>query len=199
VRQPVHYRDLSAMTSGEDAGSSFQGMFVSCIAEQWPFVAKNDDLDAQKNVAEWIARFFSALGVHEDASQSRIGRIVEDMIKAVQGASGSILEKAFKKQSKHPIKLEPSETPDEPQTNGDVEMQESKENPSDIVLEDTLGVPARGPDSLQGLDRWENADLESAIPSGRLGRLLQCVASEEEEIRRQAFLIMRQLMAIVKV
>ena len=199
VRQPVHYLDLSALSMVNDAESSVWGTLVSCIAEQWAFVAKSGELDAQKNVAEWIARFFAALSLDvENATLSSVRTVRDDMIKTTQGTPGSVLEKAFKKQRKHPLKLEPSEVSDEPQMNGGIKVDEVKENTSQVVLEDIFGVPARSPDSLQGLDRWENADLESAVSTGRLGRLLQCIASAEE-IRRQAFLILRQLMAIVKV
>ena len=200
VRQPIHYLDLSVSSFEGDAETSPRGTLLACIAEQWPFVAKSDDLDAQKNIAEWISRFFSALGRDEGAvAQTKIDRIRNKMIKDTQEASGSILEKALKKQSRHPIKLEPSVDPTEHQTNGHVEMETVKRQSSEIVLEDLFGVPARSPDSFQGLDRWEKADLEPAVSSGRLSRLLQCVASMEEEIRRQAFLILRQLMVMVKV
>lgn len=200
MRQPVHYLNLSALTLGKDTGSTSHGPLLVCIAEQWPFIVKNDDLDAQKNVAKWIARFFSAVRIDEpDAIQSKIDKILDEMIKATQGTPASTLEKAFKKQSKHPIELEPLEVFEAGPTQTELKTEDVKEMSSDIVLENIFGMPARSPDSIQGLDRWENADLESAVTSGRLGRLLQCVASTEEEIRRQAFLILRQLMAIVKV
>ena len=147
---------------------------------------------------EWIARFFAALSLDvENDTLSSVGTVRDDMIKATQGTPRSVLEKAFKKQSKHPLNLEPSEVSDEPQTNGGIKVDEVKENPSQVVLEDIFGVPAISPDSLQGLDRWENTDLESAVSTGRLSRLLQCIAAAEE-IQRQAFLILRQLMAIVE-
>lgn len=200
MRQPVHYLDLTALSLGADVDSSSYGMLLACISEQWPFVAKNDQLDAQKNIAEWVTRSFSALEADdEDANPSKIGKILDEMINAVPGTLGLLLERASKKQSKHPINLEPRGVFDEPQMNDDIEMQEVLERQSGIVLEDLFGVPTRSPASLEGLDRWENADLESTVSSGRLGRLLQCVASAEEEIRRQAFLILRQLMAIVTV
>jgi nucleolar pre-ribosomal-associated protein 1 len=200
VRQPVHYLDLITLTFGEDTKRGSDGAFLTCIAEQWPFVAKNDDLVAQENVAEWIARFFSALGeVEEDASQRKIATLREHMLKSVQSTPGSILEKAFKKQGKHPIKLESSEDHTKPVANGDVEMHDIEEKRPEVSLGEIFGAPARSPDSVQGLDRWDNVDLESAISSGRLGRLLLCIVSGEEEIRRQAFLLLGQLMAIVKV
>jgi nucleolar pre-ribosomal-associated protein 1 len=200
VRQPVHYLDLITLTLGEGNKRGSDGALIACIAEQWPFVAKNDDLDAQRNVAEWIARFFSALGeVAENASQRKIAPLQEHMLKSVQNTPGSVLEKAFKKQGKHPIKLESPEDHTKPEANGDVEMYDVEEKRPEVSLEEIFGIPARSPDSVQGLDRWDNVDLESAVSSGRLGRLLQCVVSKEEEIRRQAFLLLGQLMAIVKV
>jgi hypothetical protein len=200
VRQPVHYLDLITSIFGEDIERGSQGAFLVCIAEQWPFVAKNGDLDAQKNVAEWIARFFSALGeVEEDSSQRKIATLREHMLEPLHSMPGSVLEKAFKKQGKHPIKLESSEDRTKSEVNGDVEMHDVEEKQPEVSLGEIFGTPARSPDSVQGLDLWDNVDLESAVSSGRLGRLLQCIVSGEEEIRRQAFLLLRRLMAIVKV
>ena len=200
VRQPVHYLDLNAMSLGEGAENGSRGTLVACIAEQWPFVAKNDDPDAQSNIAEWIARFFSALGGDGKAArQSTIGMIWDGMVKIAEGRPRSLLEKAFKKHVSHPVKLHPSEENEKPQINGHIEMEDEKKQSSEVGLEDLFHAPARSPETLEGLDRWENADLESAVSSGQLGRLLQCVASGEEEIRRQAFVILRQLMLIVKV
>src|SRR4051794_31350536 len=83
VRQPVHYLDLITLIFGEDTKRGSDGAFITCIAEQWPFIAKNDDLGVQENVAEWIARFFSALGeVEEDASQRKIATLREHMLKS---------------------------------------------------------------------------------------------------------------------
>jgi hypothetical protein len=200
VRQPVHYLDLITLTFGEDAERGSQGACIACIAEQWPFVAKNDDLEAQRNVAEWIARFFSALGeVGENTSQRKIARLQEHMLKCVQNTPGSVLEKAFEKRGKHPIKLESPEDHTKPEVNGDVEMYDVEEKRPEVSLGEVFGIPARSPNSVQGLDRWDNVDLESAVSSGRLSRLLQCIVSGEEEIRRQAFLLLGQLMTIVKV
>jgi nucleolar pre-ribosomal-associated protein 1 len=200
VRQPVHYLDLITLIFGEDAEKGFQDAFIACIAEQWPFVAKNDDLETQRNVAEWIARFFSALGeVRENASQRKIARLQEHMLKSVQSTPGSVLEKEFKKRGKRPFKLESPEDHTKPEANGDVEMYDVGEKRPEVSLGEIFGIPARSPNSVQGLDQWDNVDLESAISSGRLDRLLQCVVSGEEEIRRQAFLLLGQLMTIVKV
>jgi hypothetical protein len=200
VRQPVHYLDLIASTFGEDAERGLRGAFIACIAEQWPFVARTDDLGAQKNVAEWIARFFSALReVEEDAFRQRTAMLRERMLESVQSMPGSILEKAFRKQDKHPIKLESAEDHTKPEAHGGVEMHDVEEKRPEVSLDEIFGTPLRSPDSVQGLDRWDNMDLESAVSSGRLGRLLQCIVSGEEEIRRQAFLLLGQLMTIVKV
>jgi hypothetical protein len=200
VRQPVHYLDLITSTFGEDVEKGEQGAFLVCIAEQWPFVAKNNDLDAQKNVAEWIARLFSTLGeAEEDSSQRKIATLREHMLKSMQSTTGSVLEKAFKKQGKHPIKLESSEDHTKSEANGDVERHDVEEKRPEVSLGEIFGTPARSPDSVQGLDRWDKVDLEPAVSSGRLGRLLQCIVSGEEEIRRQAFLLLGQLMAVVKV
>ena len=200
VRQPVQYLDLSALTLGKEADSTQDCLLLACIAEQWPFLVKNEDLDAQNNVAEWIARFLSAVGTDElDATQSKIDKILDGMVKAVQGTPSLTLEKAFKQQSKHPIKLEARQVFEPRRPSVQPEPDEEKGKLSEIILDDVFGMPAGSPDSIQGLDRWENADLESAVTGGRLSRLLQCVASTEEEIRRQAFLVLRQVMAIVKV
>jgi hypothetical protein len=188
------------LTFGEEAERGSQGAFIACIAEQWPFVAKNDDSDAQRSVAEWIARFFSALGgVGKNTSRLKIAWLQEHMLKSVQNTPGSVLEKEFKKRGKHPIKLGSPEDHTRPEANSDMEMYDVEEKRPEASLGEIFGIPARSPNSVQGLDRWDNVDLESAVSSGRLGRLLQCIVSEEEEIRRQAFLLLGQLMTVVKV
>lgn len=200
VRHPVQYFDLSASILGIDTESTLQSTLIACIAEQWPFVVKNEDLDAQKGVAEWIARFFSALRTDEpDATQWKIGKIVADMIEATQGTAGSILERAFQRRNKHPIKPEPLEVFEAPEIIGDMRTEQAKDKLSKPVLESAFGTPATSPDSVHGLDRWEGVDLETAVSSGRLSRLIQCLSSAEEETRRQAFLVLRRLMATIKV
>ena len=197
-KQPVHYLDLRSLMTSPDTDHNSCDMLIVCVAEQWPFTAKNEGMEAQKNVAEWIARLFSAIEAAPEQGIDLVA-ISSQMMREVEEDARCILKKAFEKQSKHPVKIEEA-SPDEPFANGVMVFEESKSESPEVHLEDAFGISAKVPKSLEGLDRWDTTDLETAVSNGRLGRLQQCLASEEEEeIRRQAFLILRTLMGQVKV
>ncbi len=197
IKQPVHYLDLRSLVISADTGHLLCDMLTVCVAEQWPFTTNSETVEVQKNTAEWIARFFSA--IEEKPEQNlKLASVREQMETAVDGDARFILNKAFKKANKHPAKVEIANL-DESVANGVAVIEEAKTRLQEVQLEDMFVLPVKAPGSLGGLDRWDTTDLETAVSNGRLGRLLQCIASEEEEIRRQAFLILRTLMGQVKV
>lgn len=198
ARQPVHYMDLATLNLETATEAKSSALLLACLAEQWSFVAKSNDDDAQKNIAEWTARFLSTIE-GEGQQEQYLTMARKNILEGLDSDARLILEKAFKKQAKRPVKLEASEDTTELPNNGIVEPHEADVEMTEVLLDDLFGLPARCPESLEGLERWDAIDLESAVSNGRLGRLIQCLASEEEEIRRYAFSIMRGLMVKVKV
>src|SRR5271163_2651761 len=59
VQHPVRYLDILEASQLTVSDKKPLCLLACCIAEQWAYVAKNPDKKARKNIAEWIARFFS--------------------------------------------------------------------------------------------------------------------------------------------
>ena len=197
VRQPVHYQDLAELRLSRNSSQRPCSLLTTCVVEQWPFVARNENSETQKNIVEWIARFTRALSMVASSGKSDMYNVGDEMMEAVEGQSKSFVAKAFEKEAKRAPLLSPLEIHHEAQTNGVAESPATEEKQPHVALGDMLGSISRSAESLEGLDRWDKEDLESAISSGRLGRLLHCMGSEEEEIRRQTFLLLRGLATTV--
>src|SRR5271163_2732607 len=98
VQHPVRYLDMLEANQLTVSDNKPLCLLACCIAEQWAYVAKNPD-KARKNIAEWIARFFSAL--EQIGENIRVmAKLQEDMMKASDGKFQSILQKAFEEQQK---------------------------------------------------------------------------------------------------
>ncbi|KAJ4503956.1 hypothetical protein HRR90_005405 [Exophiala dermatitidis] len=200
MQRPVKYLDRLEQMQQMLSDSKGLSLIACCMAEQWPFVVKKGDKKATKNIAEWTARFFSAL----DAAGENwrvLSHLQEEMKVEADGdeKAKAALVKALEKQRKKPVEL-PSQEPSDNQKgtarsesiDGDGASDIGTGKPSDqtghAVDLDTVFDPQPSiPSSLQGLDRWTKPDFESEIKSGRLANLLRCLISPDAEIRLQAF------------
>jgi len=195
TKSPVKYLDSIEHTQQEVSDNKPLSLLASSIVEQWPFVLKKDDVNDAKNIAEWIARFYVALDAAGENHRVML-QFQQDVLKVADGKVHKAFEKALEKQRKKPVTIP---RPDDELTSpehADVEMADVQPKPQKktIVLEEVFGTPSESPESLKGLDRWDNSDWESDIQHGRLVRLLQCTSSPEEEIRRSTFQILQIIM-----
>lgn len=201
MQRPVRYIDMVENLQMQESDKKELSLVAACMAEQWPFVFKNEnDKSAVKNIAGWIARFFSALGSAGE-NYRVLMRFQDDMLSAAKGheKAEKALVNAFEQQRKKPATL------DEPSSSDGVE----KVNSTDVVFQDVDHVlPSREPIDLDkvfvplpaiprtmnGLTRWENPDFESEVQSGRLSNLILCLISPDQEIRIQAFHTLQTVM-----
>ncbi|KAL2438495.1 hypothetical protein ABEF95_011224 [Exophiala dermatitidis] len=209
MQRPVKYLDRLEQMQQLLSDSTGLSLIACCMAEQWPFVVKKGDKKATKNIAGWMARFFSAL----DAAGENwriLSHLQEEMKVEADGdeKAKAALAKALEKQRKKPVELpsqEPSDTEKATETarlervNGDDTAKMALEKPSDeaghAVDPDKVFDPQPSiPSSLQGIDRWTKPDFESEIKSGRLANLLRCLISPDAEIRLQAFHTLQTVM-----
>jgi len=197
VQHPVRYLDILEASQLTVSDKKPLCLLACCIAEQWAYVAKNPDKKARKNIAEWIARFFSALEQIGENVQV-MAELQEDMMKASDEKLQSILQKAFEKQQKKPSVAVPGDkTQDLPRM--DMPQITDSTSITTVDLNVVFGPPSKNPSSIGGLDRWDQVDLDLAVANGRVSRLVQCAASPEEEVRRQAYHTIQSLMRIVEV
>ncbi|KAK5449775.1 hypothetical protein LTS15_008347 [Exophiala xenobiotica] len=212
MQRPVKYLDQIEQEQQTASDARPLSLLACCIAEQWAFVVKNKDENekgAKKNIAEWIARLFSALDAAGE-NYRVMTALKQSMMEQKQNSghehdekSKAMLEKAFEKQRKKPTTL-PEPEGLQADTAGTAEKLSSTNPPAllsaseeqqqptvdldlDLDLDEIFPPPPRIPSSLSGLDRWKDPDFETEIQSGRLSNLLRCLISPDQEIRLQAF------------
>ena len=190
ARQPVHYEDLAMETK---ASGSAVCLLPVCVAEQWPFVANNENIDDRKVIAGWIARLFALL-IHAGQHRDVIDRLHNQIVNASRDAE---LERNLNKA--YQTRLEEAVTQTQPKDIGRVA------NEFDILpLDGALNAPvvstatfepqAKGMESMEGLDRLNYEDFEAVVADGRLGRLCRSLSSFMEETRRLGFVTLQGVM-----
>lgn len=210
MQRPVKYLDRLEQMQQLLSDAKEVSLVACCVAEQWPFVLKKEDKKATKNVAEWVAKFFSAL---EAAGENWrvLGHLQEEMKGQAEGneKARAAFDKAIEKQRKKPVALPAQGPPGAVQTTepADPERLDGANSPADTTaagsgtnldLDKVFAPPPPIPTSLSGLDRWTKPDFESEIRSGRLAGLLRCTVSPDPEIRIQAFHTLQTVMHAVE-
>jgi nucleolar pre-ribosomal-associated protein 1 len=195
ARQPVHYEDLAAKLN---ATHGVVCLLPLCIAEQWPFVTEAEDLDNQKNIAEWIVRLLALL-THAGEKGGVIQEVHSQIVNAIKDA-------ALKRGVKRAYQKRINETVARLQRN-DIggALDKVKLSPAigdfnaPVVPGTDFEPRAKRMESMEGLERLNDEDIETAVASGRLGRLCRSLSSFAEETRRQGFITLQGMMARIKV
>ncbi|KAJ9613449.1 hypothetical protein H2200_003391 [Cladophialophora chaetospira] len=195
MQRPVKYLDQLEQAQQLLSDSADLSLVACCIAEQWQYVFKKEDKKDIKNVAEWVARFFSALDAAGE-NYRVMNQFKTEMLEQCNDndKAKASLEKAFEKTRKKPVvllelQLETPESIDDSTQNEDTVRSPGPQELG-LDLSNVFPQPRTVPTSLAGLDRWTNTDFESEIQSGRLAHLIRCLISPESEIRLQALHIL---------
>ncbi|KEF52967.1 uncharacterized protein A1O9_10873 [Exophiala aquamarina CBS 119918] len=203
MQRPVKYLDqvehLQMVVSDEKALS----LIACCVTEQWPFVLKKGDKASTKEIAGWIARFFTAL----DSAMENYRVLMHfqtDMLSATEDdkKAWNALTSAFEKQRKKPITLVESTLSDDVENASTSDVLEDanylSQSQEAIQLDKVFPKLPIIPKTLTGLTRWSKPDFESAVQSGRLANLIRCLISSDQEVRLQAFHILQTVMHAVE-
>lgn len=194
VRQPIKYFELleTAQTYNSDKGPL--SLLACCIAEQWQFIAKGDNKEAQKRVASWISRVFDAFGV-SGGNIRVLAHLAEDMVRDSPEKPKLMLQKAIEKQEKSPIKVAGLGVEPHIAAVESTLVDEDHKKTTSVDLNAIFESPSSPPTSLEGLIKWSPSSLESDIHSGRLSRLVRCTTSPLEEVRIQTFTTLQSLLS----
>ena len=203
MQRPVKYLDQLEQVQQLLSDSTDLSLTVCCVTEQWQFVVQKEEKKSSlKNIAEWIARFFSALDVVGE-NYRVMSQFKDDMSQqcSKNDEAKTALGKAFEKLRKKPasmqdLQLHQSEVPDDEAQAEDPSAFSAVEAPA-LDLATIFPIPTSIPKSLIGPDRWNLPDFESEIHSGRLASLIRCFLSPESEIRLQAFHTLQSVMHAV--
>ena len=193
VRQPIKYLELLEIAHTKNSDSSHLSLLVCCIAEQWQFVAKGDDTEAQQSIAFWIARLFDAFGSSENLTV--LSQLSEEMIQNCTGLPSSMLQKAIEKQRKKPIAVIALADEANTTVNNKPLVAGDTEQPAGFNLRTAFEASISPPTSLEGLTKWSPSSLENDIQSARVSRLIRCTTSPLEEVRIQTFNTLQSLLS----
>lgn len=194
VRQPIKYLELLEIAQTYNSDVSPLSLLVCSISEQWPFIAKGDDKQAQKSIASWIARVFDAFGV-SGANPRVLSKLLEDMVQSSPERPKAMLQQAIEKQKKRPITVVGFEIEAHITTGEDTHVHENNEQVAELDLNVTFGPPSSPPVSLEGLTKWAPSSFETDIQSTRFSHLVRCTTSPLEEVRIQTFTILQSLLS----
>ncbi|OAL33286.1 hypothetical protein AYO20_07448 [Fonsecaea nubica] len=203
VQRPVKYLDQLEQAQQLLSDSKPLSLLACCVAEQWVHLLKKAEKKAIKNVAEWVARFFSALDSAGENYRVMM-HLKEEMLGQSDGneKGKEALEKAFEKQRKRPVVLPKEDVVEghakHPEASEHSELAPEQQQHSNLDVAENFPPPPALPTSLSGLDRWAKPDFESEVQSWRLANLIRCLVSPEPEVRLQALQILQHVIHAVQ-
>ncbi|KIW33701.1 uncharacterized protein PV07_00529 [Cladophialophora immunda] len=203
VQRPVKYLDQLEQAQQLLSDSKPLSLLACCVAEQWVHLLKKEDKKGIKNVAEWIARLFSALDSAGENYRVMM-HLKEEILKQCDGheKAKEALEKAFEKQRRRHVVLPDEDLgeagTEQPETPKDGAPGREQSQHAGMDFAEDFPPPPAIPASLAGLDRWVKPDFESEIQNGRLANLIRCLISPEPEVRLQAFQTLQHVIHAVQ-
>ncbi|EXJ74710.1 uncharacterized protein A1O5_01405 [Cladophialophora psammophila CBS 110553] len=204
VQRPVKYLDQLEQAQQFLSDSTPLSLLACCVAEQWIHLLKKEKKQGIKNVAEWVAGFFSALDSAGENYRVMM-HLKEEMLKQCDGneKAKETLEKAFEKQRKRHVVLSgehlgEADSKEREVPEGGADGPAQQQHAGDLDLVENFPPPPAIPTSLAGLDRWTKPDFESEIQTGRLANLIRSLISPEPEVRLQAFHILQHIIHAVQ-
>jgi nucleolar pre-ribosomal-associated protein 1 len=189
ARQPVQYGDLAADENSDNAAIC---LLASCIAEQWPFATEIEGRDDQDNLAEWISRLFVLL-IHAGEERDELQKL---HIQIVDATNDPALSESL--QNTYQTRLRRADAPQQLIESEKV-VDESNPLPNDEsrnirnTLETAFEPQPRRTESVGGLERLNQNDLEALVANGRLSSLCRTLSSSVEETRRQGFVALQRI------
>ncbi|ORY02070.1 ribosome 60S biogenesis N-terminal-domain-containing protein, partial [Clohesyomyces aquaticus] len=207
IKGPIKYfDDYDAVSAKLPPGSSLGPMspLVMTLLEQWPFKGgKSEKGNPAEPIAHWLSKLLYLLKlVGED--ETVLGLVRDSFVASADKAYQDVLRDCFlwkmsKEKAKEALKSatsadfsgseRSSTSPNPPQR-----TQEPKKIGTVIDLE----LPPEEDEKHAGLNRWRKKDLEECIDDGDIGELLLCLCSKHAEIRLQAAVNIRQLIANIE-
>lgn len=195
ARQPVHYEDLAAELDGNGVTTC---LLPICIAEQWPFVLRDQDLGGQENVGEWIMRLLVLLK-YAGENPDVLTQLSNQIVNATNDAA--LKQKFRKAYERRPERTVYLQKPEEAGREASVPPSTTTDEVPAIktVLQTAFEQRPRKVETIEGLERLYEEDLEELIADRRLARLCRSLSSPAEETRRQALVTLQRLTKQIEV
>ena len=204
VRKSIKYFCDSFDFSEVDSSSERKpvSLFLFVMVEQWPYLVDSVKASDLKTIGKWIAYLLELLDLIGE-SKAVLLQIRDQMVQQLGDTScRNILQKSMTGRPNlemlervEEILLssanEPSHTTSKPtnESRGDDES-ESLSLPS---------APPEEPEDHPEFAQYMREDLTESIENGTFGKIILCLCSERDDIRKQAFSILQVIAAKFKV
>ena len=212
VRKPIQYcgdadelgKELESSVGPSSRKKSPVSLLHFALLEQWPFLVGAGGENVIENATYFLAGYLcGSETIGEDAAMLNALRL--RMWKLIaKKPYASLLGEDFPKHIHDQLfkELQGKFTHHGDATGDAVEMVEDHESHRPKSTLDSIHLDSRLPeedDDHPGLNRWSAEDVEVAIEDGAVGELLLCLCSKHGEIRKQAIINIRILVAKLKV
>lgn len=188
VKKPVKYLDdLQEYAGAQSAGNGHISLLVMACLEQAPFAGKLA-VEQRREVLVWVSRFLALL---ERVGENR--RLLRK-VRATLAEKDVELPDAPIDDLIALLKGSAEQTTQAP-AGGILAEQMEKRDQHVVVFKDP---PAEKSDRPE-LFRWQQKDVDEAIDNGDVEKLILCISSSFEEVRRQALASLLRLMTAVYV
>jgi len=212
VRKPIKYcgdadtfsKEVPRFVESSDRQRSPISLLHFTLLEQWHFLVEAGNDRTIENVTFFLAGYlYCSEAIGEDATMLRVLR--NRMWKLIaKKPYASLLDENFPKPTHGDLfkdlqngsKGGGDATPDAVNEMQDHKTHRPLSTSDSIILDSEL--PEENEDH-PGLNRWSAEDVEVAIEDGAVGELLLCLCSKHSEIRKQALINIRILLAELKV
>ena len=198
VRKPVkYYEDLTALVStikpnvGEEYDCNIDLLLIT-IMEQWPFLVKSKSSDVVAEVTRWIVDYLD-LSMHAGGNRAVLSR-VRDQLKehVVDKAGRALLQEALSKPREaglaHQLQKMGKSSKEKEESGAAVPIEE---NHADLDERLIISEMPQADENCSIPRNWSQMDFSDAIEDGEIGRLILCLCSKHEEIRKQAIITLR--------
>lgn len=172
---------------------------VAAVVEQWPFLLRSADSRSAASTAIWVA---DLLGKLKQAGEDARGlhRACKYMLEASEEKEiGSPLKKAFKFKDGETGNYNTGDDDNQGYPEEGKTQAVSGKEPMHVDLVEMFGPLPTESESRHELHRWEKEELIVAVEEQHISRLILCLCSRYEEVRRQAFMNLSRFMMRVKV
>ncbi|KAF2467611.1 uncharacterized protein BDR25DRAFT_266536 [Lindgomyces ingoldianus] len=204
IKGPIKYfDDLDALYEGLSHGylRARVSPLLMTLVEQWPYKGGTAEKGhPAEPIAHWLSKLLYLLKlVGED--EVALALVRDSFVTFADTAYKDILKDCFlwkmsKEKAKEALKMA---------TGADFsgsERSSTSPNPPDRPIEPSkcvnmvdVELPPEEDEKHAGLNRWRKKDIEESIDDGDIGDLLLCLCSKHIEIRMQAAVNIRQLVA----
>lgn len=218
VRKPIKYcgdadkfsKEISRSAGPSDGKRSPISLLHFTLLEQWAFLVEAGEHGTIEIVAFFLSGYlYCSQAIGEDAAilqavRNRMWKLIAEKPYASlldEHSPRSTHEKLSKDLRNGSKKVGDATAEAEAEAEAVEEMQDHKIHqappaPDPFILDSEL--PEENEDH-PGLNRWSTEDIEVAIEDGAVGELLFCLCSKHSEIRKQALVNIRILLAKLKV